>query len=461
MRTMHDFSRERGTCVREGNKRMLALGILGGIFGVLGMGFSIFQGIQRSREAQEEIDAQKEQERVTREARIKEQRESTNRGIDYAVQAFKNEQQDAFRKADDIWHQGERIDMRSDLNETLTGRAFNLAMQKNNMEDESLLLQQQRGKQNFLNRQGAQQTALGMSGARHGANSAEQLLTQNEENFNQDLDLMNRQRENQKDINLMQAFTNLKRGMFGIDEERDQANKAFRDSKQLRDDYTGEIVNEDFSEQKEAIRKEYKAKRDAIIKAYHKEYDFGNPNTIDEKLNNPLAKLEAEEKQKIKVLEDTARQKSNTGGRVVNLFNKKIYNARADLNGNIDLQNLDGGFKQAALDRAWRRADYTLMDGLTNAFQGFSSGWNMGSGVSNFLNNWGNAGGETSGIGFGDSAINGITGGRRAFGNFGTNSTNGIDDVGKLGKLDLFSDFTRTNALSARRYKDPFGFMFG
>lgn len=382
---------------------------LSAIFGVLGAGLGIFQGIRRSREAQAEIDAQKEAERISREARIKEQRESTNRGIDYAVQAFKNEQEDAFRKADDIWHQGERIDMRADLNETLTGRAFNLAMQKNNMEDESLLLQQQRGKQNFLNRQGAQQTALGMSGARHGANSAEQLLEQNEENFTQDLDLMNRQRETQKDINLMQAFTNLKRGMFGIDEERDAANKAFRDSKQLRDDYTGEVINEDISDQKE--------------------------------------------------LEEKHAQKGKVGGRVVNLFNKKIYNARADLNGNIDLQNLDGGLKQAALNRARERADYTVMDGLTNAFQGLSSGFNMGSGVNNFLKNWGNSGnGGTSGVGFGDSAING---GRRAFGNFGTNPTNGINDVGKLGTLDLFSDFTRTNALSARRYKDPFGFMFG
>ena len=384
---------------------------LGLLFGAFAAGASIFQGIQRSREAQAEIDAQKEAERISREARIKEQRESTNRGIDYAVQAFKNEQEDAFRKADDIWHQGERIDMRADLDETLTGRAFNLAMQKNNMEDESLLLQQQRGKQNFLNRQGAQQTALGMSGARHGANSAEQLLEQNGENFTQDLDLMNRQRETQKDISLMQAFTGLKRGMFGIDEERDQANKAFRDSKQLRDDYTGEIVNEDISDKKE--------------------------------------------------LEEKYAQKGKAGGRVVNLFNKKIYNARADLNGNIDLQNLDGGLKQAALNRARERADYTVMDGLTNAFQGFSSGWGMGSGVNNFLKNWGNAGGGTSGVGFGDSAINGINGGRRAFGNFGTNPTNGINDVGKLGTLDLFSDFTRSNALSARRYKDPFGFMFG
>lgn len=435
---------------------------LGLVFGALYAGFSIFQGIQKSRQAQADIDAEKERERVTREARIKEQRESTNRGIDYAVQAFKNEQEDAFQKADDIWHQGERIDMRADLDETLTGRAFNLAMQKNNLEDESLLLQQQRGKQNFVNRQGAQQTALGMSGARHGANSAEQLLEQNEENFTQDLDLMNRQRETQKDINLMQAFTNLKRGMFGIDEERDQANKAFRDSKQLRDDYTGEIVNEDISEQKEAINKEYKAKKDAVIKKILNE----TPSLLDvprrlKQTEDIIKQLEEEEKQKIKALEDAARQKSNTGGRVVNLFNKKIYNARADLNGNIDLQNLDGGFKQAALDRARSRADYTVMDGLTNAFQGFSSGFGMGSGVNNFLKNWGNAGGGTSGVGFGDSAINGINGGRRAFGNFGTNPTNGINDVGKLGTLDLFSDFTRSNALSARRYKDPFGFMFG
>jgi len=329
--------------------------------------------------------------------------------------------------------------MRADLDETLTGRAFNLAMQKNNMEDESLLLQQQRGKQNFLNRQGAQQTALGMSGTRHGANSAEQLLEQNEENFTQDLDLMNYERENQKDINLMQAFTNLKRGMFGIDEERDQANMAFRDSKQLRDDYTGEVINEDFTEQKEAINKEYEAKKDAITKAYHEEDDFGDIDIIEEKLLNPLAKLEAEKKQKIKALEDTARSKSNTGGRVVNLFNKKIYNARADLNGNIDLQNLDGGLKQAALNRARERADYTVMDGLTNAFQGFSSGFGMGSGVNNFLKNWGN-----SGNGGGGALQDAVVG------------------AGKAGGINnLFSDFTRSNALSARRYKDPFGFMFG
>ena len=434
---------------------------LGLVFGALAAGFGIFQGIQRSRQAQAEIDAQKEAERISREAQIKEQQASTRRGVDYSVQAFENEREDAFRKADDIWHQGERIDMRADLDETLTGRAFNLAMQKNNIEDESLLLQQQRGKQNFLNRQGAQQTALGMSGARHGANSAEQLLTQNEQNFTQDLDLMNRERESQKDINLMQAFTNLKSSMFRIDEERDAANTAFRDSKQLRDDYTGEVINEDFSEQKEAIRKEYEAKRDAIIKAYHKEYDFGNPNTIDEKLYNPLAKLEAEEKQKIKALEDTARQKSNTGGRVVNLFNKKISNAYADLNGNIDLQNLDGGLKQAALQRAYDRADYTVIDGLTNAFQGFSSGWSTGSNISNFMQNWGNGGGGASGGGFGESATNALQSGRGVFGDYATGPANGSGKVGSLMNLDLFSDFTRSNALSARRYKDPFGFMFG
>ena len=411
---------------------------LGLLFGAFAAGASIFQGIQKSRQTQEEIDAEKERERVTREARIKEQRASTKRGIDYAVQAFKNEQEDAFRKADDIWHQGERIDMRADLNETLTGRAFNLAMQKNNMEDESLLLQQQRGKQNFLNRQGAQQTALGMSGARHGANSAEQLLEQNEQNFTQDLDLMNRQRETQKDINLMQAFTNLKRGMFGIDEERDQANKAFRDSKQLRDDYTGEILSEDINDAKEAINKEYENKKNAAAKELAPNGAF-TPDTML-KMQEISDQLEAEKKQKIKELEEKHAQKGNAGGRVVRLFNKKLSNAYADLNGNIDLQNLDGGFKQAALDRARERADYTVMDGLTNALQGFSSGWGMGSGVSNFMKNWGNSG-------------NGGGGGA---------SQDAVAGAGKAGGIhNLFSDFQRSNVLSARRYKDPFGYMFG
>ena len=224
---------------------MSALAAFSALFGALGAGFSVTQGIFRAQEKQTEIWLQQGQELALREARIKEQKARAEREISYATSVFKKEQEDALRKADDIWHQGERIDMRADLNETLTGRAFNLAMQNNNLADENLLLQQQRGKQNFLNRQGAQQAALGMSGVRHGANSAEQLLKQNEENFAQDLDLMNRERETQKEINLMQAFTNLKRGMFGIDEERDAANKAFRDSKQLRDDYSegGRVVN--------------------------------------------------------------------------------------------------------------------------------------------------------------------------------------------------------------------------
>lgn len=333
---------------------MSALAIFGALFGALGMGFSLFQGIHRAQDKQDEIQVQQEQERRMREARIKEQRASTRRGVDYAVQAFEKERQDALRKADDIWHQGERIDMRADLNETLTGRAFNLAMQKNNMEDESLLLQQQRGKQNFLNRQGAQQAALGMSGARHGANSAEQLLTQNEQNFTQDLDLMNRQRETQKEINLMQAFTNLKRGMFGIDEERDQANKAFRDSQQLRADYS-------------------------------------------------------------------------EGGRVVNLFNQKISNLRKDLQGSIDLQNLDGGFKQYAYQRAYDRAEYTWIDGITDAARGLTSGVQFGTKIANFGQSWGGDGG-------------GLDGGLG----------NDVMAAGQAGGLsNLFS-----------RYKDPFGAKF-
>lgn len=405
------------------------------LIGALAAGFGIFQGIQRSRQAQKEIDARKKEERVSREARIKEQRESTKRGVDYSVQAFENEREDAFRKADDIWHQGERIDMRADLDETLTGRAFNLAIQKNNLEDESLLLQQQRGKQNFLNRQGSQQTALGMSGARHGANSAEQLLEQNEQNFTQDLDLMNRQKESQKDIHLMQAFTGLKSGMFRIDEDRDAANKAFRDSQQLRDDYTGNILGEDISVQKEAINKEYEAKIDAIAKELAPDGVFV-PDTMLE-MQNRKEQLEAEKKQKIKELEEKHAQKGKAGGRVVNLFNKKISNAYADLNGNIDLQNLDGGLKQAAFDRAREREDYTVIDGLTNAFQGFSSGWNMGSTINNFMQNWGNGGG-------------------------GGATQDAVVEAGKAGGINnLFSDFTRSNALSVRRYKDPFGFMFG
>jgi len=292
---------------------MLGLGLA---FGALGAGFSIFQGSQRAAEEQAEIRARQEEERRMREAQIAEQRAAAEREINYAKSVFKIEQEDAFRKADDIWHQGERIDMRADLDETLTGRAFNLAIKQSNAQDESLLHQEQRGKQNFQNTQGAFKAALGTSGVRAGANSSEGLLSQNEENFNQDLALMKKQRETQKEISLMSAFSNLKGGMFRIDEERDAANKAFRDSKQLRDDYS-------------------------------------------------------------------------EGGRAVNLFNQKIENRRADLQGSINLQNLGGEFKQQAMQRAYDRAAYSFLDGLTDAFTGFSSGWNFGSNIAGFAKNWG------------------------------------------------------------------------
>lgn len=292
---------------------MLGLGLA---FGALGAGFSMFQGSQRAAEEQAEIRARQEEERRMREAQIAEQRAAAERDINYAKSVFKIEQEDAFRKADDIWHQGERIDMRADLDETLTGRAFNLAIKQSNAQDESLLHQEQRGKQNFQNTQGAFKAALGTSGVRAGANSSEGLLSQNEENFNQDLALMKKQRETQKEIGLMSAFSNLKGGMFRIDEERDAANKAFRDSKQLRDDYS-------------------------------------------------------------------------EGGRAVNLFNQKIANRRADLQGSINLQNLGGEFKQQAMQRAYDRAEYSFLDGLTDAFTGFSSGFNFGSNIAGFAKNWG------------------------------------------------------------------------
>lgn len=364
-----------------------ALG-LGLAFGVLGLGFNIFQGLKRSWQQQDDISLQQEQERKMREAQIAEQRARADREIGYAKSAFEIERQDAFRKADDIWHQGERIDMRADLDETLTGRAFNLAIKKNNAEDEKLLHQQQRGKQNFINQQGVMQAALGMSGARGGANSAEQLLAQNEQNFNQDLDVMNRQRETQKEISLMQAFSNLKGGLFRIDEERDQANKAFRDSKQLRDDYTGDIVDEDITGKIEAIRKEYAARRDHEVRERLRYGGYGAADIVK--------RLEAEEAQKIKALQ--AAPRGWAGGRAVRLFNQKLYNRRADLAGSIDLQNLGGSYKQAAMQRAYDRAAYTWLDGLKDGLTGFTSGFDFGSKVARFKQNWG-GGGAGGGLG--------------------------------------------------------------
>ncbi len=302
--------------------------ILGAIFGLFGAGLSIISGMNRAAEEQAEISAQKEAEKRMREERIKELRASAEREISYAKSAFKIEQQDAIKKAGDIWHQGERIDMKADLDETLTGRAFNLAIKKTNAAETAMLHTEQRGKQNFENKQGELKASLGLSGTRQGSNSAEQLLTQGEANFNQDLALMKSQRELEKDINLMSAFSSLKSGMFGIDEARDAANMAFRDSAQLRADYS-------------------------------------------------------------------------EGGRVVNLFNQKIANRREDLEGNVNLINVGGEIQQQALQRAYNRAEYTFLDGLTDTFKGFSSGWNLGSSITNFAQNWGGFGatpGQAAGV---------------------------------------------------------------
>lgn len=219
--------------------------IAGGFLGVFGAGLSAIGGLIQRGHQQEEAYSEYIRDAERRAAEIKEAKARAERDIAYAKSQFKIEQENAFRKADDIWHQGDRIDMRADLDETLTGRAFNLAMKQNAAADERLLHQEQRGKQNFQNEQGSMKAALGMSGARAGTNSAEQLLSQNEENFNQDLALMGKVRENEKEVSFIQAFSNLKGGMFRIDEERDAANQAFRDSKQLRDDYSegGRIVN--------------------------------------------------------------------------------------------------------------------------------------------------------------------------------------------------------------------------
>lgn len=291
---------------------MLGLGLA---FGALGAGFGIFSGLNRSWEEQEEIAAQKEAEKRMREAQIQEQKAAAERDIAYAKSAFKIEQEDAIRKAGDIWHQGERLDDKSDLDETLTGRAFNLAVKKDKIADDNALRTEQRGRQNFAHAQGQMKAALGLSGTRAGTNSAEALLEQNAQNFDQDLSLMQNQRKAERETNLMSAWASLRSGMQRIDETRDAANMAFRDSKQLKADYSD-------------------------------------------------------------------------GGRAVNLFNQKIDNRRADLQGNINLQNLGGYFKQQALSRAYDRAGYGFLDGLTDLFNGFSSGFNFGSGVANFANNW-------------------------------------------------------------------------
>lgn len=321
---------------------------------------SLFSGLSRSLREQDEIWERQQAERRMREARVAEMRARAEREIEYAKQSFEMEKRDAFKKAGDIWKQGERIDAKSDLDETLTGRAFNLAIKRGNLAEDNALNQEQRAKQNFENAQGAFKASLGVSGTRAGSSSSEGLLEQNAENFNQDLSLMQRQRQAEKEIGIMSAWAGLKQGMLGIDEQRDTANMAFRDSSQLRADYSA-------------------------------------------------------------------------GGRVVNLFNKRIENRRADLEGEVNLINLGGEIQQAAMQRQYDRAQYSFFDAAGDIFKGATSGFNAGSSVGNFIKNWGGGGGGFS-VGFSNTNMQ-----RNPFGNlFGGSDGAGFGhswNVYGLGKI--------------------------
>ncbi len=219
--------------------------IVSGLFGLFAGGLAAFSGASRAAEEQAEIAARAEEERRMREARVAELKAKAERDINYAKLAFKKEQEDALTRAGDIFKQGERIDEMADLDETLTGRAFNLAIKKDNIQDKQMLMAEQRGKQNFENQQGGLKANLGMSGVRSGSSTSELLLEQNKTNFNQDLSVMQDQRKTEREINLLSAWHNLRGGMVNIDDKRNAANIAFRDSARLRADYSdgGRVVN--------------------------------------------------------------------------------------------------------------------------------------------------------------------------------------------------------------------------
>ncbi len=309
---------------------MIGMFVLGSVFALWGAGLSVWSGINEAEQRQMEIEARQREEKRMREARIKELRAKAERDIDEAKGQFKIETENAFRKADDIWHQGERIDMRSDLEETLTGRAFNLAIKKDNAQETGALMSEQRGKQKIQQQIGTMQAQAGMSGTRHGTNTQENRIEQAQTEFNQDLQLMKERRQTERDINLMSALSSLKGGMFGIGEKRDAANMAFRDSQMLRDDYS-------------------------------------------------------------------------EGGRIVNMFNKRIDNRREDLEGNVNLMNIGGEIQQAVMQRAHDRAAYTPIDGFTDFFRGAHAGWNLGTNIASFASKWGGSSG-TTGQGFSNTA---------------------------------------------------------
>lgn len=203
---------------------------VGGIAGLIG-------GWQDSEDAKKEAEAQKEAERALREEEIKEKQEQAEREIGLANDQFSIETQNAIEQAGRMDAHAGLMDSQTSLQESLIGQAYNQTMQQLGMNTDQLAAQEQHAKMSFTQNTGEKLASMGASGTRSGS-SAEMVLDQNKNAFQQDIDRANTQAKEGQEIALAQAYGGLQENRMNVGAARINANETISDAFQLRSDYS-------------------------------------------------------------------------------------------------------------------------------------------------------------------------------------------------------------------------------
>ena len=203
---------------------------VGGIAGLIG-------GWHASEDAKKEAEAQKEAERALREAQIKAQQEQAEREIGLANDQFSIETQKAIEQAGRMDAHAGLMDSQTSLQESLIGQAYNQTMQQLGMNTDQLAAQEQHAKMSFTQNTGEKLASMGASGTRSGS-SAEMVLDQNKNAFQQDIDRANTQAKEGQEIALAQAYGGLQENRMNVGAARINANETISDAFQLRSDYS-------------------------------------------------------------------------------------------------------------------------------------------------------------------------------------------------------------------------------
>lgn len=291
--------------------------IVGGATGAL-------VGYEVSKEEQEEIEETAKAQKALLEAQTKAKKEAAERDIELATLQFEYETEEALESAADYEEEAKKLDAQTDFQETVASLGYSQAIAQTSDYQTNAAYTEQSAKTSFEKSQGALKSDIGASGTRAGG-SRDTVVAQNEEAFAQDVSLAREQVRKSSGYSIAGAASGLNQARLGISVARGNANEAYEDAEQLRDDYrTGGI----------------------------------DVNAQD------------------------------TSGRAVKLFHKTIETRRENLDSEIDLANLAGKFQQEAYQRAYERAEFTFIDAFTTILSGGAHGMETGKSYSDFYDKW-------------------------------------------------------------------------